>query len=206
MRARNSWSRYNIRMTTEYDALVAKVSAFVAAAETRRRAALQCHKGCASCCHAWLTVSAVEASAIRGALARLSTDERAQIRARGEAELQREQEGEHNARCAMLNDDDSCAIYEGRPLVCRTQGHALRYASDVVPEAMVRARVQGGALTWCSLNYREDPPRAPDVLDAERVDQLLSLVNLRYVGGDRARALQRFALSALASNSEPEPT
>lgn len=182
----------------EYEALIGKVGAFVDATSARRAADMQCRKGCDSCCHAWLTVNAVEAANVRIGLAALSAHERAELHARGEREQMRERAGEA-PRCAMLGEDGSCAIYAHRPLVCRTQGHALRYPADVVPLAAVRARVAGGEVTWCPLNYTDASPQSADVLDADRVDQLLAVVNLRFVQGDRERALSRASLSELAS-------
>ena len=35
----------------------------------------------------------------------------------------------------MLELDGRCAVYAHRPLVCRTQGYALRYPAGFMPEA-----------------------------------------------------------------------
>ena len=73
------------------------------------------------------------------------------------------------------------------------------------------ARGRGGrdALTWCPLNFRDEPPRAEDVLDAERVDAMLALSN-REAGGDpeRRTSLDSLAEDALAAGSlaAPAPT
>ena len=153
----------------EYRALVAKVEGFVAGVGERRASDLACKRGCDGCCHAWLSVSAVEADAVRSGLAALPDEARARVRQRGQRELAREREqtarreagdaGEDPPRCALLEDDGSCAVYAVRPLVCRTQGHALRYPPDFVPEAAVRLRTRTGDVTWCPLNYT-DAPRA----------------------------------------------
>lgn len=185
-------------MSAEYKALVSKVDGFVEQTSARRRDDMRCEKGCDACCHAWLSVGPVEADAVRAGLGQLTSEARELVRARGEAQLLREQRAEA-PRCAMLEDDGSCAIYEQRPLVCRTQGHALRYPTGFIPEHSVRARTSQGEVTWCPLNYEAARPAPDDVLDAERVDQLLSLVTLRHTGGDRERALTRFDLSALAA-------
>jgi Fe-S-cluster containining protein len=114
-------------------------------------------------------------------------------------------------RCVMLEDDGTCAVYDARPLVCRTQGHALRYPAGVVPEEAVRARGRRAApnvrhapdatagpdaITWCPLNYTGAPPRAEDVLDAARVDALLALIDHRY-----GAASERVTLVALAAEA-----
>ncbi len=33
-------------------------------------------------------------------------------------------------KCAFLNDEGACRIYEDRPYVCRTQGYPLRWIED----------------------------------------------------------------------------
>jgi hypothetical protein len=86
-------------------------------------------------------------------------------------------------------------VYDARPLVCRTQGHALRYPRGTLREETVRASSESGEVTWCPLNYGERGPEAADVLDAERVDVLLALVNRRA----SERPLARTSLVVLAS-------
>lgn len=161
-------------MTDELDALRAKVDAWCEATAARRADALVCRRGCVACCNTELEVAAVEAGVIERYLdARASTAMRARLAARGALGVEA-----RRGRCVMLDDDDSCAIYENRPLVCRTQGHALRYPPGFVPVAAVRARAAGD-VTWCPLNYVDAPPRPEDVLDAERIDVLLSVVDRR---------------------------
>ena len=186
-------------MSDEYRALVHKVSAFCDAQTERHRADMACGPGCSSCCHAWLSVCAVEEAQLTAAIAALPQDKRAELAERGQHELAREARGESDPRCALLDADGRCAVYEHRPLVCRTQGLALRYPHDVVPVSAVRERLANGDVTCCPLNFVERVPTAGDVLDAERVDQLLGLVNLRFsqaVGADPAR---RRAISAIAA-------
>lgn len=158
-------------MLAEYAALVAKVDAFTRAAFEAGRADMACRRGCSSCCEVSLTVNPVEAAALRQALERLDADERARIAARASAAAD---------RCVMLEDDGSCAAYAARPLVCRTQGFALRYPPGFIPVDAVRARSSAGEVTHCPLNFTEREPEAAHVLDAERVDQILALVNVRF--------------------------
>lgn len=188
-------------MSEEYRALVHKVTTFCETQSERYRADMACGPGCSSCCHAWLSVCAVEEQALRAAVAALPSDKREALAARGRSELAREQRGEHEPRCALLDPDGRCAVYAQRPLVCRTQGLALRYPHGVVPAHTVRQRLSHGDVTCCPLNFAERIPAAPDVLDAERVDQLLALVNVRFAqatGDDPAR---RSALSAIAAEA-----
>jgi Fe-S-cluster containining protein len=202
-------------MNDEYRALVAKVDAFADATSARRRADMACRSGCASCCHAWLTVSPVEAAALREAVAELPPSERAPLAARGRLEREREARGEAQPRCAMLDEADRCGVYAARPLVCRSQGHALLYPPGFIPEAAVRARVEAreqntearehssaGEVTYCPLNYQAAPPGAQDVLDAGRVDQLLALVNHRFARAQGEAPDRRTSISQIAAEAD----
>lgn len=171
----------------EYAALREKVDAFTRETEARRHADLACRAGCAACCHVSLEVSDVEAAAVREAV--LALDEAARARLAERASRDREEGGP----CVML-EDERCVIYAARPLVCRTQGHALRYPSGTLPRGAARATSGAGDVTWCPLNYSERAPSAADVLDAERVDVLLALVNRRATD----RPLARTSLALLA--------
>jgi Fe-S-cluster containining protein len=189
-------------MTSEYRALVAKVAAFTDATIGRRKADITCSAGCSSCCHAWLTVSAVEALELSLALAGLADEAREAIRERGDRELEREAGGDAPPRCAMLDVDGRCGVYEARPLVCRTQGHALRYPSGVIPAETVTRKTTNGDVTWCPLNYDTQEPHAEDVLDAERVDQILAVVAERHEAAHGVPRHTRYALSALAAERD----
>lgn len=189
-------------MSTEYAALVAKVEGFTSAAFERRRGDMACRSGCDACCHTWLTVSGVEAEAVRAGVRALTAEARARLAERGRRELAREQAGEAAPRCAMLADDGRCDVYEARPLVCRTQGHALRYPSGFVPAEAVRSRSAAGEVTHCPLNFTGRAPDAADVLDAERVDQLLALVNHRHALARGTDPGQRTELSVLAAEAD----
>lgn len=167
----------------EYVAVRDKVDAFTGAVEERRRVDLACREGCSSCCRVQLEVSEVEAEAIREAVAALDDAARERLAERADGV----RDGDP---CVML-EDGRCVIYDARPLVCRTQGHALSYPPDTLPPDAVRATSTAGEITWCPLNYGERPPGPEDVLDAERVDVLLAVVN-------RRRAVEPLARTPLA--------
>jgi Fe-S-cluster containining protein len=183
--------------------LVTKVEAFCAPVAVRRSADMACRAGCSNCCEAWLTVSAVEAAAVRRGLSVLAPPARERARQRGRAQRARESAGAAGPRCALLEADGTCAIYAHRPLVCRTQGHALRYPAGLIPAAALRAtslRV-GGDVTHCSLNYTAASPAGEDVLDAERVDLILAVVNARFCAETGIDPESRLALSELAAET-----
>jgi hypothetical protein len=189
-------------MTSEYRALIAKVEAFTETTFARRRSDFACSAGCAACCHTWLSVSAVEADEVRAALEALAPETRAHVRQRGQRESARAANGANEPRCAMLDDDDRCSIYEARPLVCRTQGHALRYPFGLIPSEAITRRTEKGDLTWCPLNYEAAEPKPEDVLDAERVDQILAVVAARHAVAHGADREARFDLCALAAETD----
>ena len=191
-------------MSSEYRALVDKVEAFTSIAFERRKQDMACAKGCSSCCEVSLTVSAVAAAEIKQGLALLSAKDRARVAQRA-ARLRAQQDRDgseqthaHPARCVMLEEDGSCIVYAHRPLVCRTQGHALRYPPGFIPEAAVRARSSRGEVTHCPLNFTEAAPEPGDVLDAERIDQILVVVAQRFALANQLDPDERVTLTELA--------
>ena len=98
------------------DELWQKVDAFFDRVGGRYPGALTCAPGCTDCCKRELTVTHVEAARIEAAVARLEPDAREGLarRATGEA-------------CVALGEDGRCAIYEARPVVCRSHGLPLRF-------------------------------------------------------------------------------
>lgn len=176
----------------EYDALVEKVDAFARKVAARRPDDLECRAGCSSCCAPGLTVSPVEAAPIRDFLARRRS-EGARPGLGGAAPGSRPPAG----ACVFLDSRGECGIYPVRPLVCRTQGLPLLYPADTVPLEAVMARAGTGEVTWCPLNFTQSAPDGDDVLDAGRLDEMLALVNRRFVDGED-EALERIALEDLA--------
>ena len=67
---------------SRYPELTAKVDAFFARVEARHGDDMQCDTGCSHCCHVRLTITGVEAAAIRARASRLAR--RARRRARRE--------------------------------------------------------------------------------------------------------------------------
>jgi len=186
-----------------YAKLVGRVDALTHDIATRRAGDLACGRGCTACCRVQLTLSPLETAAVRAALAGLSHGTRERIRARATA-LASEAELPRNSACVMLEDDGGCAIYASRPLVCRTQGHALRYPAGTLPDESIFAHGGEGEITWCPLNYSGEPPRSEDVLEAERIDELLASLDhlaMRSVEGCCALAAPAKERAALASRA-----
>ena len=75
---------------------------------------LQCGRGCSVCCVDDITVYTIEAQNIRAAHSDILTGGTP-----------------HEAgKCAFLDEQGSCRIYEDRPYVCRTQGLPLRWLEE----------------------------------------------------------------------------
>jgi Fe-S-cluster containining protein len=193
-------------MSSEYAALVAKVDGFVRNARSHAGSDITCERGCSGCCGVSLSLAQVEADQVRRALRALPEATRLRAAARGRQELHASAVANASPRCALLEDDGSCAVYEQRPLVCRTQGHALRYPTGFVPAAAVRTRTTTGEITHCPLNFTENPPQPAAVLDAERMDLILAVVNQRFSQAHDLDRNERHAISELAvqaTDSEP---
>jgi uncharacterized protein len=192
MRAMNSAEQYQ-QLVGLTDRLAARLIA-------RYGAHLACRAGCGGCCQHHLSVFPVEAAAIGKAVETLPPETQAIIRRQAAAVREREARGGPVA-CPLLVDD-RCAVYESRPLICRTQGLPLLIeAADGVQE-----------VDFCPLNFTA--PGAVDALDEDHLVPLdalnlrLAAVNLTYcreVGiGDEASG-GRVAMSDIILEPCPEP-
>lgn len=164
-----------------------RVDDHFAAAHARSPASFACRAGCDRCCHQRLSVFAVEADALRRGLARLAREDpelRAQVRAQVHAP-------EHAGRCVFLVGG-VCAIYDERPLICRSHGLPVL---EPGPPPRVDA---------CPLNFQDGPPPRASVLSLDALNQPLALMAIlwdRAGGGDLPS--ERIPLAALAL--EPDP-
>lgn len=137
------------------------------------RAEMACAPGCHSCCKPGLSVSELEAGAIREFLAR--SPESLAAAQKAEAE-----NPHHGKRCTFLAAGGECTIYEARPLVCRSHGVPLQVS--VKEDQKVR--------DVCPLNFRQTALSelpAAYVLNLDTVNVLLSLLNQRAHGKSTQR-------------------
>ncbi len=180
----------------EYRTLVTKVDAFFARVRAAHPERFACRAGCSDCCRHSLSVTAVEAQAIREGLAALSPEERAALAARA-AEV-----GTRPGPCPALAADGTCGIYDVRPIVCRTHGLPMRLPGDArLPilsdgpdlDRPSGAADAGGTLAVCELNFVDvaladlDPG---DVLDLQTLGAALAVVQAR-AGGQSPERLRR---------------
>jgi hypothetical protein len=97
-----------------------KVDAFGERVDARMPGERACAEGCHDCCAPGLSVTTVEGEAIADFVERATPAQHARLR-----EALRNAAGD---RCAALDARGACAIYEARPLVCRSHGLPLRIA------------------------------------------------------------------------------
>jgi len=154
-------------MSNRLGELTAKVDAFFTRVEQRHGDDMQCSTGCSDCCHVRLTVTSIEAAAIRTALAAWPEARRAALTANVAAAPP--------DRCAALDPSGRCLIYDVRPVVCRSHGAPIRMRQDSLP-----------VVQSCHRNFTRTTPDADCILDQETLSALTLAVD-RAAGGDGAR-------------------
>jgi hypothetical protein len=151
-----------VGVLARYRELAAKVDAFFARAHARHAGDMRCRAGCFDCCLTEPTLTGVEAAFVR---ATVPADVRARLASRPR----------RPGRCVALDTHDGddgdgrCAIYEARPLVCRSHGVPIRMGPDVLA---------------CHLNFTARGPAAADadcILDQTTLSTVLATVDAAYV-------------------------
>lgn len=147
---------------SRYHQLTTRIDAFFSRVASRHASDLKCASGCDLCCHQRLTITAVEAAAIRDWALTLSPDQRDSITAAARST--------DLSRCSALDPSGRCRIYAARPLVCRSHGIPIRLRdSRSLP-----------VITSCELNFNARGPDAADpdcILDQELISTMLGLVD-----------------------------
>ncbi len=141
-----------------------KVDGFFTRVAARHGADMQCETGCSDCCHVRLTITEVEAAAIRTLVIGWPAAQRAALAETGPAD-----------HCAALDASGRCKIYEARPIVCRSHGAPIRMRKDSLP-----------VIESCFRNFTQTQPDADCVLDQETLSALTLAVD-RDAGGSGHR-------------------
>lgn len=131
---------------------------------------MQCRTGCSDCCHTRLTVTSIEADAIRGEIASWPEPRR--------RALVEHATNQATDLCAALDPAGRCLIYAARPIVCRSHGAPVRMHDRSLP--VVQA---------CFRNFTAHGPGAaePDcILDQTTLSAIVLAVD-RDAGGDGSR-------------------
>ena len=155
---------------SRYGELAAKVDGFFARAMARHGDRMRCNTGCSHCCHVRLSITGVEAQAIRDEIATWPADRRAALAANLLAAP-----ADH---CAALDPEGRCLVYAARPIVCRSHGAPIRLTDKSLP-----------IVTSCRENFQEHGPAAADpdcILDQATLSALTLAVD-RDAGGDGSR-------------------
>ncbi len=145
--------------------LTAKIDAFFARVEARHGDDMQCRTGCSDCCHVRLSITQVEADAIRALVESWPAERRAALANPGGP-------AEH---CAALDVTGRCRIYDARPVVCRSHGVPIRLREGSLP--VIRA---------CHRNFTHTEPASDCILDQETLSTLVLAVD-RAAGHDGSR-------------------
>lgn len=154
-------------MSSRYRELTAKVDAFFARVHARHAADMRCGSGCDSCCRTRLTITGVEAEAMRAHVLAMAPADRARL-----AEVARRPFDERDMRCAALDDDGRCLVYDGRPIVCRSHGVPIRFWGEADGKRLP-------VIDSCPLNFVAGPERADRdcILDQETLSATLLAID-----------------------------
>jgi uncharacterized protein len=152
---------------SRYAELTAKVDAFFTRVAARHGDDMQCGSGCSDCCHVRLTITGVEARALRDEIASWALPQREQLRANAMAAPP--------DRCAALDPGGRCLVYAARPVVCRSHGAPIRMREGSLP-----------VIESCFRNFTHTEPAPDCVIDQETLSALVLAVD-REAGGDGAR-------------------
>lgn len=161
------------------DLFYRKVADFEAALTPDAKSRLNCKNGCSRCCYTDISIFEVEAQNIRRWFNSLSPELKQQLREKWSMESGTGLDFQNRLvkPCVFLKDD-SCSVYEVRPLICRTQGLAMKVATETATFADI-----------CPLN--EDAltlMKSSDILNLELLNTILS--QMERVNADSADRLR----------------
>lgn len=142
-----------------YREVAEKIDAFFTRVEARHGEDMQCATGCSDCCHTKLSVTRVEAEAIRTEVGSWDPGRVAALR-------------EVGPHCAALDAAGRCKIYAARPFVCRSHGAPIRMREHSLP-----------VVQSCFRNFTRVAPAADCILDQTTLSALSLAVNAG--GADR---------------------
>jgi Fe-S-cluster containining protein len=158
---------------SRYAELAAKVDAFFKRVANRHGDDMQCGSGCSDCCHVRLTITGVEAAAIRDEIATWPPEQRAALAANAAAAPA--------DRCAALDPGGRCLIYQVRPIVCRSHGAPIRIEERHRREGRMR-RDSLPVIESCYRNFTHTEPAPDCVIDQETLSALVLAVNSGELG------------------------
>jgi len=173
-----------------YQILCKKVSEKFEQIQKKYSQHLSCGRGCSQCCVRDITVNDVERAVIAAYL-HLHPQVRMQL------ELEKKAGPEEN-KCEFLLRDRSCAIYESRPIVCRSHGVPLNLSEREAGNTPAERQID-----VCPLNFSQSAgQRVLEVLDQNdtinlrTLNTILAVINSQY-RGDREMVRYRLTLGSI---------
>ena len=160
-----------MRPVSRYPELAAKVDAFFARVQQRHGEDMRCGSGCHHCCHVRLSITAVEADAIRSEVSAFTVEQKQALTANVASAAP--------DRCAALTAEGRCLVYASRPIVCRSHGAPIR----------LRDERSLPVIQACPDNFTAGGPAAADadcVLDQTTLSAMVLAID-RDAGGDGTR-------------------
>jgi len=159
-------------MASRYRELTVKVDGFFARVRERHGADMRCGSGCDSCCRTRLTITGVEADALRAHVAAMEPAARARL-----AEVAHRPFDPRDMRCAALEDDGRCLVYDARPIICRSHGAPVRLYGEADGRRIPM-------VVACTKNFPAGPEKADAdcILDQETLSA--TLVAIDHVDAD----------------------
>ena len=136
---------------------------------------MQCKNGCSQCCYVSLSVFNIEAQLIKDWFTALKPSEKEVLKEKWLTPAQRKDNffGEPKESCPFLVNE-SCTIYEVRPIICRTQGLPLKFVLE--KEVAVDA---------CPLNFEDTELELGDCLDLDKLNLILSSLQIQDRSSER---------------------
>lgn len=138
---------------------------------------MHCKNGCSKCCYVDLSVFNIEAEFIRDWFSSLSLEVKSIIKEKWNKPLAVQENffGQMVESCPFLVNE-SCSIYEARPLICRTQGLPLKFTLEEQED-----------VDACPLNFNDQELEMGDCLDLDRLNTILGTLQIQAGEGDRVR-------------------
>lgn len=157
----------------DYLALIEKVDQKADEISNKQKESINCQKGCHSCCLPGISVSKIEASAIKKFI--VQNPEVLEV-----AKTLQKENPHGGRRCKFLDSQGGCVIYSSRPIICRTHGLPVRLKEkDQVIESC------------CHLNFTDGLGQVQQYswINLDLLNSLLALINTKYFPGDQSRYL-----------------
>lgn len=165
--------------------LYRKVADFEAGLSDEVSTRLHCRKECSRCCYTDISVFEVEAANIRKWFHALTPDEKNEViqKWKSPGKFMENFQEEKVQSCIFLHQE-TCSIYEARPLICRTQGLALKFNEG-----------ENTFLDICPLNEDVLPRMNPsEILNLDLMNMILSQMEKLDAQNEERKRIKLIAL------------